>query len=1021
MPLLCFAHEPYSASFRFIENKNQWDSKIKYSADIKSGTLFLEKNCFTYNLIDSKVLKNLHAKTDKNLDSLKINGHAFKVNFENSNFDVVLNGEDEFPDYYNYFLGKDPAKWASKVFAYKVVNYQNLYDGIDMKVYTHGDNLKYDLILLPHTDPSSISFNYEGIDRMSLVEGNLVLQTSLGNIVEQKPYAYQIINGKVVQVACRYVLTNNKLSFNFPSGYNKNLKLIIDPTLIFSTYSGSFADNFGYTATFDSDGFLYSGSTVFGTGYPFTLGAYQTTFRGGDGLFPGTDIGITKYDTSGTKRIYSTYIGGASDEMPHSMIANSNDELFIFGTTGSSNFPMTDNAYDNSFGGGAGVTLSGLGISFPFGSDIFIARLSNDGSTLLASTFLGGSSNDGLNLSPGILRYNYADEARGEIDIDSDDNVYLVTSTMSTDFPIVGSPFQSTFGGGSMDACVVKMDNNLSSIQWSSFLGGESADAAYSLAIDDASNIYITGGTRSLIFPITPGSLYPSYQGGRADGFITRVSSDGASILNSTYFGSAAYDQIYFVELDNFGSVYVFGQTEYSNVLNPEISPFIKNNPGFRRTNSGQFISKMNAELNTYIWSTVFGNGSGRPNISPTAFLVDLCNKIYLSGWGGSPENNDFLLGTNRPFTMLTTRGPNPVSDFFQPVTTGHDFYLFVLEDDASAVHYASFFGGNISAEHVDGGTSRFDRKGKMYQAMCAGCGGHSDMLLEPALGSTQLPSRNNSDNCNIGVFKMNFRLASIVADFDVKQGCTGEEIKFTDKSMVKPTTVYEWDFGDGSPFVSDRNPTHTYANGGTYEVRLVISDASTCNLGDTIVKKLYISDIGNLTIGATADEDTIYKGQSTTLHAFPNSGYNYLWSPSGSLSSATNPNPVAKPLVTTDYTLSISDPLIPRCSLTTAVRITVLEINCGEPDIYIPNAFTPNTDGKNEVIYVRSNNIKEMFFTIYDRWGEKVFETNDQNKGWDGTYKGMKADPGVFVYYLEVTCIDDQKFFKKGNITLIR
>jgi hypothetical protein len=349
-----FAHHPdHGSSFRFIENKNQWEEKVRYRADIESGTLFLEKNCFTYHLMDGKIKEYLHLpKVPVNPDTLKIRGHAFKVNFENSNSNVVINPEGEFPDYYNYFQGSDRSKWASKAKAFSIVNYQNLYDGIDLKIYSQGNNLKYDFIIFPNVDPSLIQVRYDGIDKMFLREGNLVLQTSLGEVTERKPFAYQYINGRTVPVTCNYILEGHHLSFALPSGYNRNYKLIIDPVLIFSTYSGSTADNFGYTATPDADGFLYSGSSIFNNGYPVTVGAYQQSWAGGTGWFgltTGVDIAITKYDTTGTFRIYSTYLGGKGEELPHSLIVNENKELFILGTTGSDNFPFV-NGFDSTFG-----------------------------------------------------------------------------------------------------------------------------------------------------------------------------------------------------------------------------------------------------------------------------------------------------------------------------------------------------------------------------------------------------------------------------------------------------------------------------------------------------------------------------------------------------------------------------------------------------------------------------------------------------------------------------------------------
>ena len=392
------------------------------------------------------------------------------------------------------------------------------------------DNLKYDFIVKARANPNQIKLVYNGQNKLQLKKGQLHVTTSVNTIIEDKPYAYQLINGEKKQILCNYTLINNELGFEFPNGYNKNYDLIIDPTLMFSSLSGSTANNFGYTATFDSKGFLYAGSSAFGTGYPVTVGAYSTTFNGG-----GDDIAISKFDTSGTFLIYSTYIGGSNVELPHSLIVNSFDELFILGTTSSFDYPTTTTAYDNTFNGGTMNNLSnGLGVNYTNGSDIIVSRLSTNGTSLIASTYLGGSQNDGLNSTgANTLKYNYADEVRGEIDIDKNNNIYIVSCTRSPNFPIVGNVFQPTYGGGDIDACIIKMDNNLQNIIWSSFLGGNNHDAAYSLAIDSNEDLYLTGGTNSTNFPSSTNAYQNVFVGGRSDGFVTRVAKNGSQILNS--------------------------------------------------------------------------------------------------------------------------------------------------------------------------------------------------------------------------------------------------------------------------------------------------------------------------------------------------------------------------------------------------------------------------------------------------------------------------------------------------------
>ena len=295
------------------------------------------------------------------------------------------------------------------------------------------DKLKYELHLQPNARVKDIKIEYDGLESINILDGDLICNTSFSTTIEHKPFSYQIVDGKLIEVKCHYRLKNNTISFVFPNGYDKSKKLIIDPTLEFSTFSGSFANNFGYTATYDDFGFLYSGSTVFGSGYPTTTGAFQISFSSGT-----VDIGITKYDTTGTQMIYSTYLGGDSDELPHSMVVNSSNELFIFGTTSSLNFPTTNGAYQTIFNGGTYYGVGGLGVTFNNGSDIFVSKLSASGGSLLSSTYIGGSENDGLNIHVPINK-NYADEVRGEIDIDKNNNVYIATCTKSADFPVTNS------------------------------------------------------------------------------------------------------------------------------------------------------------------------------------------------------------------------------------------------------------------------------------------------------------------------------------------------------------------------------------------------------------------------------------------------------------------------------------------------------------------------------------------------------------------------------------------------------
>ncbi|MCF8298970.1 MAG: gliding motility-associated C-terminal domain-containing protein [Saprospiraceae bacterium] len=1305
----------HSAKLEFIENKGQWNNNVLYQANLSGGTIFLEKNCFTFSFEDPNDLLHLmehkfpgpNSKEREPLDTIMY-FHAYKVNFENSNENVEVLAKYAASDYNNYFMGKDRSKWKSFVKKYKEVYYKDIWENIDLKVYDEHAYLKYDLVVHPGASPKDIVLNYEGVEDLSLNNRNLIVKTSVNKIIEMAPYCYQIINNEEKEVECRFKIKDNKVVFKFPKAYNKNYDLIIDPVLVFSSYSGSTVDNWGYTATYDDSGYVYAGGNIRDlTGhYPTTPGAYQLTFAGG-----ATDIAITKYDTNGQSLIYSTYLGGNGAEIPHSLIVNNNNELYILGTSSSTNFPTTPNAYDTTFNGGTSFTMTGI-VDFSIGSDIVISRLSSNGASLLSSTYYGGNGNDGLNINTN-LRFNYADEARGEIMFDNNNNIYVISSTYSTNFPISSGAFQSTYGG-QQDACIFKLDQNLSTQIWSSYLGGSSADAGYSIALDKNDNLYVSGGTTSLNFPVTSGTLQPNYGGGRADGFISHISKNGNALIRSTYYGSDRYDQVYFVKLDKPGNVYVLGQSADTSNM------FLFNSTWFT-TGGGQFISKLSKQLNQVIWSTKWGTNDDYPDVSPTAFMVDLCNSIYLSAWGGYTDIGSGGVTTGLPIT----------SNAFQTTTDGSDYYFMVINDNASYLVYATFFGGSLSTEHVDGGTSRFDKKGRIYQSVCAGCGGHSDFPTTTPVWS----NTNNSFNCNNAVIKFDFKLPVLIADFSsdtVK--CAPDPVHFTNKSYMTDSSGFHcyWNFGNGQTS-TQVNPIHSYTQSGVYTVTLIVSDTGACNFADTISKQLvvlsgskyriadkhickgnftqigllptsdpsltynwspgftlsnthipnpiasplsttdytlYMSngvctdtilqkvivydlkvDAGNdttlcvgnllltahtyddtvmfhwsdnlnftnilntslndsnalisitspkmfyvklynnygceaidsvyvdfriyfsaptiqmpkcngdangqitihplggaapyqylwsnslttqtitglaagtytvtvydadscfsettvilgepailssnmsktnapchdvcigeantntsggtmqysynwsngqttnpatnlcdgiyfvtitdanqcvtydtveivdLSIGITVettmdgkliDFDTIYQGQSIQLRTtYLGPTYSYTWTPPEGLSNPNIYNPLASPNVTTTYYVLVEDQY--GCQYMDSVTIFVIDVYCDKPYIYLPNAFTPDGDHINDVLYLRSNMIYDFTLQIFNRWGELVFETTDINKGWDGTYKGEDCNPGVFAYQLNVVCHNKQIFKDKGNITLIR
>ncbi len=238
---------------------------------------------------------------------------------------------------------------------------------------------------------------------------------------------------------------------------------------------------------------------------------------------------------------------------------------------------------------------------------------------------------------------------------------------------------------------------------------------------------------------------------------------------------------------------------------------------------------------------------------------------------------------------------------------------------------------------------------------------------------------------------------------------CKGLCIGTASAQVSGGTTPYNYNWSNSSTTSSIQNLC-----AGNYTV--TVTDAHGCTLPPVTVTVVYSDSIPPLTV--TPDSSVIYLGQSVNLQATVASNYTYSWQPSAFLNNSAIANPVSTPTQDVQYVLTITDQL--GCTNSDTSFIKVIIYICDEPEIYIPNAFSPNDDQKNDVVYVYGGQIKELLFRIYDRWGEKVFETTTPGEGWDGTYKGKKVMPGVFVYYVEATCYNNEKFFKKGNITVI-
>ncbi|WP_240347815.1 PKD domain-containing protein [Longitalea arenae] len=846
------------STFEFIENKGQWDKQVAFKSDLPTGNFYLRKNGFTvvqHNSSDLQLLHDSHeallhggqhnnkpkarnstAEASGN-NSLTIRSHAYQVQFVGAAENPEIVPDKILPGYTNYLIGNDPSKWRSFIKSCQAVIYKNIYPNIDVRYYSENGRLKYDIIVNPGGDPAKIVMKYEGADKLSIRNSELVIKTSVGEVRELYPYSYLFdkVHGKR-ETHCAYTLEGKNIVRFKTADYAKTSTLVIDPAIIFSSFTGSTSDEYGFTATPGPDGSLFSGSIVFKHGgFPVTPGAYKTTHSNGG--IRGIDIGILKFSPNGDRREYATYLGGNEDDVPHSLYCDKQGNLVVLGRTYSGDYPGT--------------------VVGPGGKcDMIVTKLNATGSALIGSMRIGGAENDGLNIedqlvttsqtspfrSTSLLR-NYGDHSHSEVILDEAGFIYVAGQSQSDNFPMRGGGFQNK-RGGAQDGVVLKINPDCNTILWSSFIGGSADDAAFVLAIHPVTNdVYVAGGTASPSLPGTvPGftnGVISDVLAGNIDGYVSIFSNDGTAIKRTTFLGTPQIDLVYGIQFDLTGYPYVMGTSRGG-------WPVI--NAAYSIPDTKQFIVKLQADLTGIVYSTTFGAGP-KPNISPVAFMVDRCENVYVSGWGGwhSTDKDPYDLGgvANMPITP----------DALKSVTDDRDFYFIVLEKNASSLLYGTYFGQSGGfGEHVDGGTSRFDKQGAIYQAICANCFGSTPSRITrpyPITPGVVGPANGTGGTgCNLGAVKILFNFAGVGAgpkayfrgNFDTV-GCVPFTLNFRD--TVLDAKSYEWSFDDGSPDVTTTvyNVSHTFHAVGTYRVRLIAIDSASCNIRDTAYVTIHVRD----------------------------------------------------------------------------------------------------------------------------------------------------------------------------------
>jgi hypothetical protein len=565
----------------FEPNRGQFDPGVRYLARADGAVLYLRDRDFVLQLCQP-------GEAAETADC-----ELMTMNLAGASPDAESSGLDPLPGVSNYLVGNSAESWHTGVPHFARVRYEQVYPGIDLVFHGNQGLLEYDFIVAPGVDPNIIRIGFAGAKEMAVDPGGrLVLSAGPGDIVQHAPVIYQEPQGVRAIVAGEYELLEDELvGFNV-GPYDESLPLVIDPMLALSSYLGGTGADSGVSISLGPSGEIYLTGDTWTGDFP-TKNALSPTYQGfRDGF-------VTKLTAEGDAILFSTYLGATNNDTCQDVAVDPQGNIYLTGFTSSTDFPTANAVYP---------TLSTA-------PDVFVAKLNPSGSTLLASSFLGGSSYD----------YGYS------IALDSNGSVLLSGKTQSTDFPTANAydgVLNDAYPNTNIDAYITKLPASLTSLTWSTFLGGTSADQAFGLAVDDAGNVYVVGKTQSGDFP-TDNAAQPLAGGGVSDAFVTRIQENGAALIYSTYLGGGDDEEGLDIEVDRQRHAYVTAMSHSTDF--PTVSAFQPSRGGDWDATVTEIATNGSLVFSTYLGAAAKDVGR--------AVAVDGAGNIYVAG---ETESSDF-------------------------------------------------------------------------------------------------------------------------------------------------------------------------------------------------------------------------------------------------------------------------------------------------------------------------------------------------------------------------------------------
>ncbi|MBA3532295.1 MAG: SBBP repeat-containing protein [Ardenticatenales bacterium] len=774
----CRSKPPASSRGSLTPNAGHTHADVRFTTDALGGTIFFAGR---------EVVLSLPVRPGQPSGSAALvehpqppARHVVRQRFEGTH-QPTIQGTDELPGRAHVLQGADSASWQRNLPTYGTLRYPDLYPGIELRYSGSDGALKSTYTIAPGADPTQIRWRYAGAARPEIDPATGALRVALRaggeTLMESAPIAWQAIGGVRVPVTVAYrVEANGRVGFTL-GAYDPAYALVIDPVLSYSTYLGGSAYDQTFVLTSDAAGNVYVTGMTQASGYPTSSGPIGTT--------GGYDVLVTKFDPDG-EILYSTYLGGSGDDAGRGLAVDSTGQVVIVGNTTSNNFP-TLGGYSSTYAGGTCADAKGC-------NDAFVVQLSADGTTLLYGSYLGGATGDDIAVAAGV---------------DITGTIYLAGYTYGGLPTVAGSYDTSHNGTNTLDGFVAKVNPVLTgtaSLVWSSYLGGSGQDVIRTLAVDEATRVYVAGDSTSGLavgsggFPRTGNPLQSGTYGGNRDAFLAHFSANGQSLLYSSFLGGSASDSIWSMTYPTTDTLYLTGLTLSTNF--PTTTLAYQGSLG-----GGQdgFVARWQRTTPSALGYSSYLGGAALDEGRDIAVAAD--GRIYLTGRTSS--DNFPVLNA-----VQSTRGGD------------EDLFITSLNAAGSALVYSSYLGGTL---------------GERGYGITLTPNGHA--YVTGVTYSSNFPVTSDAHDLTFGgpgksdAFLARFTEPITLTGFTLHQASPTTIIGQT--TMLSATVSagnlvsYTWNLGDGT-VKTGAAVTHTYAQVGTYSVLVTATNPLT-TLTDTL------------------------------------------------------------------------------------------------------------------------------------------------------------------------------------------